>query len=176
LVAWQRQLTAGRASPFRLIPIKKFSSDEDRQMKSIVEPAVDDPQLALRLARAPQAVDPALVIAQPSLLAAIKLCISLGGFEADKQVYGSLSIDAGHWSRILRGEAHFPVDKLPALMDLCGNEAPLLWLTHSRGYDPSSLRKRETETEKQARAWKEAFHAERMKVQVLTAALQGREP
>lgn len=145
-------------------------------MKSIVEPAVAGPQLSLRLTRAPQAVDPALVIAQPSLLAAIKLCISLGGFEADKQVYGALDIDAGHWSRIHRGEAHFPVDKLPALMDLCGNEAPLIWLTHARGYDPTSLRKRETETEKQVRMWQEAFHAERTKVQVLTEALRGRAP
>lgn len=143
-------------------------------MKSNVTTAFADPQLPLRLVRTPQAVDPALVIAQPSMLAAIKLCISLGGFDADKQVYGALDIDAGHWSRIHRGEAHFPVDKLPALMDLCGNEAPLIWLTHSRGYDAASLRKRETETERALRVAQEALEAERTKVRVLTDALHGR--
>lgn len=135
---------------------------------------VADPQTRLPLKRPPQVVDSALVIAQPTLLAAIKLCISLGGFEADKQIYGELGIDAGHWSRILRGEAHFPVDKLPALMDLCGNESPLIWLVHNRGYAPASLRKRETETERALREANEALEAERMKVRVLTEAMNGR--
>ena len=143
-------------------------------MKSNVLHAVDGPQIPLRLARVPQAVDPVLVWAQPTLLGAIKLCVSLGGFEADKQVYGALGIDASHWTRITRGEAHFPVDKLNDLMDLCGNEAPLIWLTHSRGYDTASLRKRETETERHLREAREQLDAERMKVRVLTDALNGR--
>lgn len=142
-------------------------------MKSNVLPAVDDPQASLRLVRAAQAIDPKLVTAQPSLLAAIKLCISLGGFQADKQVYSALDIDAGHWSRILRSDAHFPVDKLTDLMDLCGNEAPLIWLTHSRGYDAASLRKRETETERSLREAHEQLDTERMKVRLLTDALRG---
>lgn len=143
-------------------------------MKSNVLPTMDGSQIPLRLARIAQAVDPALVIAQPSLLASIKLCISLGGFEADKQVYGALSIDPSHWTRITRGDAHFPVDKLNELMDLCGNESPLIWLAHSRGYDACSLRKRETETERALRMAQEALDAERLKVRVLTEALHGR--
>jgi hypothetical protein len=133
-----------------------------------------DPQIPLRLVRVSQAIDPAVVMAQRSLLGAIKLCVSLGGFEADKQVYGALDIDAGHWTRITRGDAHFPVDKLTELMDLCGNEAPLIWLTHSRGYDVASLRKRETETERHLREAREQLDAERVKVRVLTDALNGR--
>lgn len=143
-------------------------------MKSNLRTALDEHQASLRLVRTAQAVDPVLVIAQPTLLAAIKLCISLGGFEADKQVYAPLDIDASHWTRIIRGDAHFPVDKLIALMDLCGNEAPLIWLTHARGYEPRSLRKRETETERSLREANEALEAERMKVRVLTEALHGR--
>jgi len=115
----------------------------------------DPSQRPLRLARQRQAIDHGLVLAQPSLLAAIKLCISAAGFEADKQVYGELDIDAGHWSRILRGEAHFPVDKLAALMDLCGNDAPLIWLVHARGFDPTSLRRLETDVERELRAARE---------------------
>jgi hypothetical protein len=143
-------------------------------MKSNLLHSVDAPQIPLKLARAPQALDASLVIAQPTLLAAIKLCISLGGFEGDKQVYSALGIDASHWTRIHRGEAHFPVDKLPALMDLCGNEAPLIWLAHSRGYDPASLRKLETETERALRVANEALEAERVKNRVLIEALHGK--
>jgi len=143
-------------------------------MKSNYRSSLDGPQAPLHLVRTAQAVDPSLVVAQPSFLAAIKLCISLGGFEAEKQVYSPLDIDASHWTRIIRGDAHFPVDKLIALMDLCGNEAPLIWLTHARGYDVASLRKRETETERQLREANEALEAERMKVRVLTEALHGR--
>lgn len=120
-------------------------------MKSRSLPDVDEPALPLRLRRSDQALDERMVIAQPTLLGAIKLCVSVAGFESDKQVYGSLDIDPGHWTRITRGEAHFPVDKLPALMDLCGNEAPLMWLTHSRGYDVGSLRKRESDLERRNR-------------------------
>jgi hypothetical protein len=124
-------------------------------MKSNSRTASDDRQIPLRLARGTQAVDPSIVLAQPTLLGAIKLCISLAGFEADKQVYNSLEIDASHWTRITRGEAHFPVDKLSALMDLCGNEAPLIWLVNARGYDPASLRRLESETESQLRETRE---------------------
>jgi hypothetical protein len=139
-----------------------------------MKPTVADPQIPLRLVRERQDIDPALVIAQPTLLGAIKLCISLAGFEADKQVYKDLEIDAGHWSRITRGEAHFPVDKLSALMDLCGNEAPLIWLTNARGYDPHSLRKLETETERQLRNEREAHARTQEKLTLLTELLQGK--
>jgi hypothetical protein len=120
---------------------------------------IDEPRLPLRLRRVDQVLDPAVVIAQPTLLGAIKLCISVAGFESDKQVYAELEIDAGHWSRIMRGEAHFPVDKLPALMDLCGNEAPLIWLAYARGYDPISLRKRETDVERENRELRDRLAA-----------------
>ncbi|WP_229011577.1 hypothetical protein [Paraburkholderia gardini] len=118
-------------------------------------------QIPLDLVRPPQDIDGRLITQQPSFLAAIKLCISLGGFEADKEIYSALDIDAGHWSRMHRGEAHFPVDKLCALMDLAGNEAPMLWLVQSRGYDLYSLRRQETELERENRLLKEELERER---------------
>ena len=42
-------------------------------------------------------------------------------------------------------------EKLVPLMDACGNDAPLLWMLHARGYDLSSLRRTETETQKALR-------------------------
>ena len=45
--------------------------------------------------------------------------------------------------------------KLERLMDLCGNDAPVLWMLHRRGYDLHSLRKRESETERELRKARE---------------------
>jgi hypothetical protein len=131
----------------------------DRPSQSKLRNTVDHPpaqtlptQRLLTMAKQPvQEIDHALVRRQPSMLAAVKLCISMGGLEADKEVYMPLGIDAGHWTRIMRGEAHFPIDRLPDLMDLCGNEAPMLWLLDNRGYDLNSLRHKETETARQLR-------------------------
>lgn len=119
-------------------------------MKSKVLNAVDHPELPL--ARKPDYTDvPAeLVLRQSTLSGAIALCVQVSGLE-EKEVYLSLGIDAGHWTRIMKGDAHFPVNKLGDLMDLCGNEAPLSWLVYARGYDLHSLRKRETETERKLR-------------------------
>jgi hypothetical protein len=120
---------------------------------------VHGPLVRLHVRREPPrqmvTIDIRLVQQQPSLLGAIKLCIGMAGFESDKQVYMHLGIDAGHWSRITRGEAHFPLDKLGPLMDFCGNEAPLLWLLDDRGYEVSSLRRKETELEQQLRLARE---------------------
>lgn len=74
-----------------------------------------------------------MVEQQKSLLAAINLCVLLSGLD-DKEVCSSLEIQPAQWSRIQNGDAHFPPNKLNDLMDLCGNEAPLLWLANARGY------------------------------------------
>lgn len=88
--------------------------------------------LSLVRPREPVSIPDALVARQQCMLSAVVLCVQASGLE-DKEVYLSLGIDAGHWSRIMKGDAHFPVNKLGDLMDLCGNEAPLIWLAQSRG-------------------------------------------
>lgn len=45
--------------------------------------------------------------------------------------------------------------KFVKLMDVCGNDAPLLWMLNQRGYDLHSLRKQESETERQNRLLRE---------------------
>jgi hypothetical protein len=40
-------------------------------------------------------------------------------------------------------------------MDACGNDAPLMWMMHQRGYDLHSIRKLESETEKVNRQLRE---------------------
>lgn len=126
----------------------------------------------LRLARRVpfRAVDTDLVCQQPSLAKAISLSIQLSGL-ADKEVYGALEIDAGHWSRITKGDAHFPVDKLPLLMNLCGNHAPLMWLAHALGYGLVVLK---SEAERQRDAALAQLEQERLKNQLLLDVLHGK--
>lgn len=107
-----------------------------------------------------------------SFLGAINLCIDLSGHE-DKELYMSLGIDAGHWSNLRKGKGHFPPDKINELMDLCCNEAPLMWLAESRGYGLVVL---QTESERRAEAAEQALADANNKVKMLTDLLQGRSP
>lgn len=131
---------------------------------------VDQPELPL--ARKADRVDVPLdiVLKQPTLAAAIALCVQLSGLE-EKEVYLALEIDAGHWTRIMKGDAHFPVNKLNSMMDLCGNEAPLMWLANSRGYGLVVLK---SEAERRAELAERALTEERAKVKWLTDLLQGK--
>ena len=73
-----------------------------------------------------------LVAKQPNITAAVNLCINASGLD-DKAIYLPLKIDPGHWTRIRHGKAHFPLDQLNHLMDLCGNDIPLRWMNVQRG-------------------------------------------
>ena len=105
-----------------------------------------------------QYIDPALISKQSSMTKALQLCQTLSGLD-DAKFYGSNGIvkDQAQWSRIMgqSGSANFPQDKLNLFMDLAGNEAPLLWLAHSRGYDLESLRPLETQLERENRLLRE---------------------
>lgn len=106
-------------------------------------------------------VDPILIAKQPSMTKALQLCQTLSGKD-DAQFYGKDGIvkDQAQWSRIMGASPHnFPHDKLNLFMDIAGNEVPFLWLAHMRGYDLSSLRQRETETEKKLRLAEEEILA-----------------
>lgn len=119
----------------------------DRQPRSKDVTSIADRQLPLVEKGDAIAVDPALVHRQRTMLAAVALCMQAAGI-ADKEACIALELDPGHWSRITAGNAHFPLSLLGPLMDLCGNEAPLEWLAHSRGYE---LRPLESELERQVR-------------------------
>lgn len=76
-----------------------------------------------------------LLVRQPNLTAAVNLCINASGLE-DKEIYLPLHIDPGHWTRIRQGKgnAHFPLNKLQQLQQLCGNDIPLRWQNLRQGY------------------------------------------
>jgi hypothetical protein len=77
-------------------------------------------------------VDHILIKQCDTLLDAIHLCIHLSKFQ-HHVVCKRLGIDKGHWSRIMQGGAHFPTNKIKDLMGICGNLAPLQWLSNACG-------------------------------------------
>jgi hypothetical protein len=56
-------------------------------------------------------------------LDAIRLCVQLSG-HTHEFLAKELSIDKGHFSRLMQGKASFPDTKRIQLMTLCGNRAP----------------------------------------------------
>lgn len=116
--------------------------------------------LDLRVRRPKIAIDPSVIPSIKSLQHAIAKCAELVG-SIDKTVAIDTGIDAPTWARIKQGEAGIKGDFLDRLMDACGNELPLLWLLHSRGYDPASLRRYETDVERENRELREQLAAER---------------
>lgn len=131
---------------------------------------VDQPELALSRRPDRVSVPLELVMRQQTFSNAIQLCVQLSGLD-DKEVYMTLGIDAGHWSRVMKGDAHFPVNKLPDLMDLCGNEAPLMWFANQRGYGLVLLK---SEAERRAEEAESALAREREQNKLLRELIQGR--
>ena len=122
----------------------------------------------------PVEVRPEEVERKQSLGAAMELCAELAGFCLDKELQGTLGVDKAQFSRWMSGQEGIVWPKFSKLMDICGNDAPLLWMAHQRGYDIRSMHKRESLTEKALRESQEALQEEKAKVRVLTEALHGR--
>jgi len=104
---------------------------------------------------------------------AIGLCAEVAGYDLDKQASADLAMDKGQWSRIQSGQEGIKWARLATFLDRMGNDIPLLWMLHQRGYDVHSLRKRETELERELRAAKEELQVERTKRLALAEALRG---
>lgn len=127
----------------------------------------------------PTDVTPSEVIRKATLGSAISLCAEAAGLEP-KAIQTDLKLDKAQWSRWESGQEGILWPKLTAVMDRCGNDAPLLWMLHQRGYDLASLRKRETEVERELRQVREQLaqeQAERaVERKLLAQVLTGRVP
>lgn len=99
----------------------------------------------------PVEVRPEEVARERTLGGAVALCAKAAGFDIDSELKKKLGVDAAQFSRWQSGQEGIVWPKFEKLMDVCGNDVPLLWMLHRRGYDIASLRKRESEIEKQLR-------------------------
>ena len=117
----------------------------------------------------PSEVSAQEVARERDLGGAISLCAKAAGLEA-KQVQDLLKADKAQFSRWLSGAEGIVWSKFTALMDQCGNDAPLLWMLHSRGYDLGSLRRIETELERQNRELRDEVKALRRVLQPAVTA------
>lgn len=107
----------------------------------------------------PVEVRPEEVMRKQSLGSAIELCAELGGYALDKTLQQELGVDKAQFSRWQSGTEGVQWPKFTALMDLCGNDAPVLWMLHARGYDLHGVRRRESETERENRLLREEVAA-----------------
>jgi len=103
----------------------------------------------------PVSVTPEEVSREKTLGGAIELCAKVAGFDLDKQLQMALGVDKAQFSRWQSGDEGIKWPKLVALMDHCGNNAPLLWMAYARGFDLHAMRMRETETERENRMLRE---------------------
>lgn len=95
-----------------------------------------------------------------------------GGMQ-DKSIAIEANVDNALLTRAKTGDARLPFEALHALMDATGCEAPLIAHLLRRGYDPRSLRKLETETERELREARERVTALEHDKRVLIEALRG---
>lgn len=114
------------------------------------------------------------VVRKQSLGAALEMCADMAGFAFDKTLQQTLEVDKAQFSRWQSGGEGIVWPKFTRLMDVCGNDAPLLWMLHQRGYDLGSLRKLESDTERKLRVAEESIARLNMEKRVLVDALNGR--
>lgn len=136
-----------------------------------LRPIVNHTQIAL-----PVEVRPDEIARKQTLGSAIELCAELAGHSLDKTLQSELGVDKAQFSRWQSGSEGIVWPKFTKLMDTCGNDAPLLWMNHQRGYDLYSMRKRQTETERALDIERNARLAAEEKLRFLTGVMQGRVP
>ena len=81
----------------------------------------------------PKRVPIEFIKACKSELEALNLCMNLSNM-SDEAIRDHLAIDKGHFSRIRKGRGNFPPNKRVALMQLCGNLAPVQYEALRMGY------------------------------------------
>lgn len=122
----------------------------------------------------PCAVDFDAIRRKKTLGAAIEACAEFAGFELDKTLSTELHVDKAQFSRWHNGSEGIVWPKFTALMDTCGNDAPVLWMMHQRGWELESFRKTESTTERELRLEKEKNQQLLAANKVLVDALHGR--
>lgn len=109
-------------------------------------------------AQFPVAIPPEEIARKRTLGAAIELCMEYGGRD-DTSLRLDLKVDKAQLSRWKSGAEGIVWPKLATLQAYCGNEAPTLWMLHQSGWDLHSIRRIESETERENRLLREEVTA-----------------
>lgn len=83
--------------------------------------------------------------------ASMTACAIAAGLDHDKQVSLPLGLDKGQFSRWQSDSEGIKATRFRRVMQWCGNAIPLLWLINDAGFDPFSIRQRESQLEKRNR-------------------------
>jgi len=118
----------------------------------------------------PNEVPMEMIRRQKTAASAFALACQSSGLE-DKEIYGGLGIDAGYFSRIKKGEATLQADLVPVFCELVGNRIYPEWMAYKLG---CTLVQIKSEAERRLELSEQALAAERVKVRVLTDAINGR--
>lgn len=100
-------------------------------------------------------IRPEEIAREKTLGDSLALCAKVAGFALDKELSGRLNVDKAQFSRWQSGTEGIVWPKLQALMDACGNDVPVLWMLHQRGYDLHSVRRVESQIERENRILRE---------------------
>jgi hypothetical protein len=119
----------------------------------------------LMLISAKQDVSDEVLSKIPDFKAALKLCKEISGLN-DQQICAELRIEPAQWSRIWSGGAHFPSEKIPCLMDLCGNWVPLRWLAMKYGQE---LKPTKSTLERENDELREQLEKQRIEMEAVNA-------
>lgn len=114
--------------------------------------------LNLRVRRPLRTIPEADLAKLSSEARAVKYACENSGLQ-DKSIAVEIGVDAAVLSKAKAGQARLNDDALDALMDATGIEAPLYALLLRRGYDPRSLRRFESDVERENRELRERLAA-----------------
>lgn len=144
-------------------------------MQAILSRRLDDrsdeqPELALVRTATTVDIPLAMIRRQRNASAAFSLACSTSGLD-DKEIYLSLKIDAGHFSRIKKGDAGFPPDHLAEFCALVHNTIYPEWIASQIGCTLTLI---ETEAERRAKVAEARAVAAEHENKLMRQLLQGR--
>jgi hypothetical protein len=115
----------------------------------------------------------------PTLHKSIEFARELSGLE-DKEIYGRSGIDPAQFSRMKSGSAWYPQDdRWLKILNTMKTEIPVAWQVEALGYDWSSLRRHQSETERELEAARlrirELEHDREVEQRVIAQLIGGRK-
>ena len=130
----------------------------------------DQGELALAHAAEPNSVPVEMIHRQKTAAAAFALACQSSGLE-DKEIYLSLGIDAGYFSRIKAGTATLQADHTAQFCQIVGNTIYMEWLAYQLG---CTLVQIESEAERRAKTAEDRAKAAEAENKLMRQLLSGR--